>query len=35
MNTPEWLQPALYGPAAGAAALAIAGFPETRVINFT
>lgn len=26
MNTPEWLQPALYGAAAGAVALAIAGF---------
>ena len=26
MNTPEWLQPALYGAAAGAAAIAIAGF---------
>jgi alpha/beta superfamily hydrolase len=26
MNTPEWLKPALYGAAAGAAAIAIVGF---------
>jgi len=26
MNTPEWLKPGLYGAAAGAIALAIAGF---------